>query len=159
MSDVPAWAAVGVSFAALLWTARVDHQRRNDAKRQDQAVIDSAIARVVAHWGATRLKDVTWSGDPIMDELKQSAKSWRDGCLEPLTVLPHGSREHELVEETVEAASAFEKIIDPMRAGSDPVDTNAVQEGLTNLQTTIWTAINKLTALNASAERSTSSRR
>jgi len=156
VSDVPAWAAVGVSCAALLWTARVDRQRRNDAKRHDQAVIDSAIARVVAHWGVTRLKDVTWSGDPIMDELKQSAKSWRDGCLEPLTVLPRGSREHELVEETVEAASAFEKIIDPMRAGSDRVDASAVQEGLTNLQKTIWTAISKL---NASAERSTRSRR
>jgi hypothetical protein len=142
-----------VSCAALAWTAVVDRQRRLDAKRQEQAVIDGAIARVVAHWGVTRLRTVTVPGDPILDELKQSAKSWRDSCLEPLAVLPQDSRAHELIEKTVEAASAFERIIDPMRAGHEPVDANALQNGLTELQATISDAINKLTALSRTRAR------
>jgi hypothetical protein len=153
MSDVPTWAAVGVSCVALAYTARVDHQRRRDAKRQELAVIDGAIARVVAQWAVTRLREVTWSVDPNLEELKESAARWRDSCRDPLTILPQESRAHALVEDTVKAASAFERTIDPMRAGGIPVDSNAVQEGLTNLQSTISDAVSKLNAGRSSPER------
>ena len=143
MSDAPGWAAVGVSCVALAWTAWVDRRTRVEAKtaaaQREQAAIDGAIARVVAQWGATRLKEVTWFLDSNLDELKQSALRWREGCREPLAILPQNSRAHELVTETVRAVSAFEGVIDPMREGKSPVDGTAGQEAMTRLQTAFGT--------------------
>lgn len=160
MSDAPSWVAVGVSVAALAWTAWVDYRTRKEARRatarEEQAVIDGAISRVVANWAATRLKEVTFFGDPNLEKLKESAHRWRDLTREPLAAVPATSRVYELINQTVKAVSEFEAVIDPMREEPGNFNPNTVQNALTRMQSTVWESINQLNTLKGSNFRGTS---
>jgi hypothetical protein len=160
VSDAPSWVAVGVSLAALGWTAWVDYRTRQEtrraAARQDQAVIDGAISRVVANWAATRLKDFTVSGDPtleVLEGLKQSTHRWRLSCAEPLAVASETSLVYKLINQTVKAVSEFDGVIDPMRNRTIVIDGNAVQNALTRMQDTVQDSIHQLSAYKGHISR------
>ena len=159
VSDAPSWVAVGVSAAALLWAAWVDYRTRQETKRaaalQEQVKIDGAISRVVANWAATRLREVTYYGDPELEELKKSAQRWRVDCKEPLAVVSGIPRVYDLIGQTVKAVSGFEEVIDPMRGGKMVFDQNVIQMALTRMQNAVWESINKLNELKTPARRGT----
>jgi hypothetical protein len=154
MSDASSWAAVGVSIVALGWTAWVDYRTRRESRKvaveQKHAAVDGAISRVVAQWAVTRLRDITYNIDSNLDGIKKSAQRWRQGCAEPLAIIPQTSHAYELIRNTVTAVSEFEGVIDPIREGKLPVDATAIQDALTSMQNAVWGSIHQLTALKDS---------
>jgi hypothetical protein len=93
-----------------------------------------------------------------LEELKESASRWRQGCSEPLAIVPDTSRAHQLIRETVKAVSEFEGVIDPMREGKIEVDATAVQDALVRMQNTVWESINELNTLKAFTSQGNTSR-